>query len=45
VQPPSGDSGFLELTLRTYNEDVFIEVSDAPTYATVPGADLAAGGW
>ena len=45
VQPPSGDSGTLKLTLRSYNEDVFVEVSDDPTYATVAGADLSTGGW
>jgi hypothetical protein len=45
VQPPSGDSGSLQLTLRTYSEDCMVEVSDEPTYATVPGADLATGGW
>jgi hypothetical protein len=45
VQPPSADSGTLALTLRTYSEDCMVEVSDEPTYATVPGADLAAGGW
>ena len=45
VQPPSGDSGTIELLLRTYNEDVFFDVSDDPTYATVPGADLSGGAW
>jgi hypothetical protein len=45
VQPPSGDSGTIELLLRTYNEAVFFDVSDDPTYATVPGADLSGGAW
>lgn len=45
VQPPSPDSGTLQLTLRTYSEECMVDVSDAPTYATVPGADLATGGW
>jgi hypothetical protein len=45
VQPASADSGTLELTLRAYDERVFFDVSDTPTYGTVPGVDLDAGGW
>jgi hypothetical protein len=33
----SQDAGQIELVLRTYNPNVFFDVSNTPTFATVPG--------